>query len=190
MRQLCGSGPRRFLKTAGFGYDGKGQVKISSVEEVEEAWMKLNTDEAVLEGFISFDKELSVVTAQNIDGDFVPFDVFQNRHANHILDLTICPADISPKTALEAKDRPWNHGKARCRRCSVRRILVASGDRLIVNELAPRPHNSGHLTIDACITCQFEQRLELLRFAARVHGSPPPCGHVEPVGGSLGTGAA
>ena len=153
-------GSPAILKTAGFGYDGKGQVKISSVEEVEEAWMKLNTDEAVLEGFISFDKELSVVAARGLDGDFVPFDVFENRHANHILDLTICPADISPKTALEAKEI----ARGIMEKLDVVGVLcveffVASGDRLIVNELAPRPHNSGHLTIDACITCQFEQQL-------------------------------
>jgi len=169
------------LKTAGFGYDGKGQIKIFSPDEVETAWAKLNTGEAVLEGFIQFEREVSVVAARGIDGEFVAFDVLENQHANHILDVTICPAHISPKAAMEAKEIT----RGIMEKLDVVGVLcveffLAPGEKLIVNELAPRPHNSGHLTIDACVTSQFEQQLraicglplgstELLRPAAMVN---------------------
>lgn len=169
------------LKTAGFGYDGKGQVKIFSPDEVDDAWTKLKTNEAVLEGFIQFEKEISVVAARGLDGEFVPFDVLENQHSNHILDVTFCPAHISPKAVIEAKEI----ARGIMEKLDVVGVLcveffLAPGDKLIVNELAPRPHNSGHLTIDACVTSQFEQQLravcglplgstDLLRPAAMVN---------------------
>lgn len=169
------------LKTAGFGYDGKGQAKILALDEAPAAWQKLQTKEAVLEGFIQFDREVSVVAARGINGEFVPFDVLENHHDNHILDVTLCPASISPKAAREAQEI----ARGIMEKLEVVGVLcveffVAPGEKLIVNELAPRPHNSGHLTIDACVTCQFEQQLravcglplgstELLRPAAMVN---------------------
>lgn len=169
------------LKTAGFGYDGKGQFKIQSPDDVPTAWQTLKTNEAVLEGFIRFEREVSVVAARGIDGEFVAFPVLENLHSNHILDVTICPARLSAKAANEAQEI----ARGIMEKLEVVGVLcveffVDPGERLIVNELAPRPHNSGHLTIDACVTCQFEQQLravcglplgspELLRPAAMVN---------------------
>ncbi len=148
------------LKTAGFGYDGKGQMKIAAKKDVAEAARKLTGQEMVLEAFVDFEKELSVVAARNEDGSFAHFGVMENTHANHILDVTFCPAEISPGTAKEAVDMAKGILKAldvvgvMC----VELFLTKKG-KLLVNELAPRPHNSGHLTFDACVTSQFEQQL-------------------------------
>lgn len=169
------------LKTAGFGYDGKGQVKIANPDQVPAAWASLNTDEAVLEAFIPFEKEVSVVAARGLDGEFSPFEVMENRHENHILDLTFCPALISSAVSRDAREIT----RGIMEKLDVVGVVcveffLAPGGRLIVNEIAPRPHNSGHLTIDACVTCQFEQQLravcglplgstELLRPSAMVN---------------------
>ncbi|MFO1020643.1 MAG: 5-(carboxyamino)imidazole ribonucleotide synthase [Planctomycetales bacterium] len=153
-------GTPAILKTAGWGYDGKGQIRINAVEEAASAWQKLKTDEAVLEGFINFEREVSVVAARGLDGSFAPFEVIENQHKNHILDLSICPARIPPAVAKQA------HEIARgiMEKLDVVGVLCVEffltiDHKLIVNELAPRPHNSGHLTIDAHVTCQFEQQL-------------------------------
>jgi len=148
------------LKTAGFGYDGKGQRKLSAVGEIEPAFTGLNGSDAILEAFVDFQKELSVVCARDETGNFVHYGVIENDHANHILDVSVAPALVPDKTAGEAIEIARN----------IADVLDLVGtlcveffldktDRLLVNELAPRPHNSGHLTFDACVTSQFEQQL-------------------------------
>jgi 5-(carboxyamino)imidazole ribonucleotide synthase len=148
------------MKTAGFGYDGKGQAKITAVGEIEAAFAALNGQEAVLEAFVDFEKELSVVCARSQAGDFVHYGAIENEHEHHILDVSSAPADIDKNTAAEAV------GIAR--RVAEELELVGTlcveffferDGSLVINELAPRPHNSGHLTFDACVTSQFEQQL-------------------------------
>lgn len=148
------------LKTAGFGYDGKGQVKIKSTGDIEPAFESLEGNEAVLEAFIEFEKELSVVCARDRSGNFTHYGVIENVHANHILDVSFAPALVSETVFNEAVDIARNiadilgYVGTLCVE-----FFVAKDDRLVVNELAPRPHNSGHLTFDACVTSQFEQQL-------------------------------
>ncbi len=148
------------LKTAGFGYDGKGQQKISAVGEVEPAFAALNDSEAVLEAFIAFEKEVSVVCARAVDGDFVHYGVIENSHRNHILDISFAPAAIEAEVHAEAIaiTRGLADTLGYVGTLCVEYFLTGDG-RLLVNELAPRPHNSGHLTFDACVTSQFEQQL-------------------------------
>ena len=148
------------LKTAGFGYDGKGQKKVASLSEAQAAYETFKGAEAVLEAFVPFEKEISVVAARGVDGAFAAFAVMENVHKNHILDVTICPARISSKTARKAVDLArgiFESLKVVGVMC-VEMFLKGNGE-LIVNELAPRPHNSGHLTIDAFATSQFEQQV-------------------------------
>lgn len=148
------------LKTAGFGYDGKGQQKIKAVGEVEGAFGKLNGREAILEQFIDFKKEVSVVCVRGQDGDFAHYEVIENEHANHILDVSFAPADISDrveKNAIEiarAIADQFDYVGTLC----VEFFLTANRE-LLVNEIAPRPHNSGHLTFGPAVTSQFEQQL-------------------------------
>jgi 5-(carboxyamino)imidazole ribonucleotide synthase len=148
------------LKTAAFGYDGKGQVRIEGRERTAEAWNAIGRQEAVLEAFIDFDCEISVVAARGEDGQFVHYGAIENQHSRHILDLSVAPARVAPRVAQEAVEL------ARCvlEKLSVVGVLcveffVTRDGALMINELAPRPHNSGHLTVDACVTSQFEQQL-------------------------------
>ncbi len=148
------------LKTADWGYDGKGQAKIFAKDEIANVWPKFESGEAIYESLIDFDCEVSVVGARGVAGDFVAYGPILNTHANHILDLSICPAPIDPTVATEAikiTREIFDRLKVVGVLC-VEFFLDKSG-RLMVNELAPRPHNSGHLTIDAFSTCQFEQQV-------------------------------
>jgi len=148
------------LKTAGFGYDGKGQAKLSTVGEIEQIFVDLSGKEAVLEAFIEFEKEVSVVCARDQYGNFAHYGVIENEHANHILDISFAPAIISEKIHVEAVNIAQNlteildYVGTLCVE-----FFVTKDEKLLVNELAPRPHNSGHLTFDACVTSQFEQQL-------------------------------
>jgi 5-(carboxyamino)imidazole ribonucleotide synthase len=159
------------VKTAGFGYDGKGQARAATPEEAAEAFGRLvqgpvddGRPRVVLEEVVAFDRELSVVAARGADGSFAAFDVFANDHENHILDLTVCPAPVSPEVARRAHELARGIFES----LDVVGVLCvelfhretgSTGGELVVNELAPRPHNSGHLTLDACATSQFEQQL-------------------------------
>ncbi|MCE9590420.1 MAG: 5-(carboxyamino)imidazole ribonucleotide synthase [Planctomycetes bacterium] len=159
-RAIAKQGLPGVLKTAGFGYDGKGQVKITAPERVEPAWKQLGTSEAVLEAFVNFRCEVSVVAARGVDGSFAHFGVIENRHANHILDVSVSPARVSDKVREKAIELT----RGILEKLGVVGVLcveffVTPDDGLLVNELAPRPHNSGHLTFDACVTSQFEQQL-------------------------------
>jgi 5-(carboxyamino)imidazole ribonucleotide synthase len=148
------------LKTAGFGYDGKGQSKITSPSEGEAALRVLQGQEAVLEAFVDFEREVSVVAARGLDGAFTHYGVIENSHRQHILDVSIAPATVSPKIAHEAVEiaRSILAALDVVGILCVEFFLTRDG-KLLVNELAPRPHNSGHLTVDACVTSQFEQQL-------------------------------
>ncbi|MBC8003569.1 MAG: 5-(carboxyamino)imidazole ribonucleotide synthase, partial [Opitutaceae bacterium] len=148
------------LKTASFGYDGKGQVKVKSSTDIESVWSSLGGAEGIYEAFVDFEKEISVIGARTAGGQFAAFPVFENAHANHILDVTFAPAAVSPTLAEHA------HKLAAgiLEQLGVVGLLtvemfVTRDGRLLVNELAPRTHNSGHLTIDACVTSQFEQQV-------------------------------
>jgi 5-(carboxyamino)imidazole ribonucleotide synthase len=149
-------------KTAGWGYDGKGQVRLETAgaDEAAEAWRRLGTDEAVVEAFVDFEREVSVVAARGADGAVADFPLFANDHERHILDVTLAPAPVPPEVAGEASRIARGVVEA----LDVVGVLcvemfLARDGRLLVNELAPRPHNSGHLTIEAAATSQFEQQL-------------------------------
>lgn len=161
----CAAGVRKLgtpcvLKTASWGYDGKGQTIIRSPEEADAAWQGLATDEAVLEGFVDFDCELSVVGARDLHGNVVCYGPIRNSHENHILDISVAPAGLPPEIEAEA----LRLGRAILEEFDVVGVLcveffLTRSGQLLVNELAPRPHNSGHLTIDSHVTCQFEQQV-------------------------------
>lgn len=153
-------GTPTILKTAGFGYDGKGQQKINALGEVEQAFEKLNGNEAVLEAFVEFEKEVSVVAARDQKGNFAHYGVIENAHENHILDISFAPAICSEKVFKEAIEitRSVAETLGYVGTLCVEFFLTKDG-KLLINELAPRPHNSGHLTFDACVTSQFEQQL-------------------------------
>lgn len=148
------------LKTAGFGYDGKGQAKIKAESDIETAFVGLNGADAVLEAFVDFKKEVSVVCARDQSGNFAHFGVIENEHANHILDVSFAPAVVSEKVFADAVEitRSIADSLDYVGTLCVEFFLTRD-ERLLVNELAPRPHNSGHLTFDACVTSQFEQQL-------------------------------
>jgi 5-(carboxyamino)imidazole ribonucleotide synthase len=159
-RAIAELGCPAVLKTAAFGYDGKGQFRIDAPGRAVEGWNAISKQEAVLEAFIDFDREISVVAARGEDGEFVHYGAIENQHRRHILDVSIAPAHVSPKVADEAVEL------ARCvlEKLGVVGVLcveffVGRDGALLINELAPRPHNSGHLTVDACVTSQFEQQL-------------------------------
>lgn len=148
------------LKTADFGYDGKGQVRIQQMSEAESAWNGLAVNEAVLEAFIDFECEVSVVAARGENGDFVHYGVVENRHSRHILDVTVAPAFLGDRLVADAVEM----ARVILDQLEVVGVLcveffVTRDGRLLVNELAPRPHNSGHFSFDACVTSQFEQQL-------------------------------
>lgn len=152
------------LKTAAWGYDGKGQSRIESRQQVQAAWSNFRTpdlgDEAILEQFVDFACELSVVAARGQDGDFVSYGPIINTHRDHILDVSVTPSELPATTTDEAIQiaRTILEDLDVVGVLCVEFFLTADG-RLLVNELAPRPHNSGHLTIDAYATCQFEQQV-------------------------------
>ncbi|HEY5892510.1 MAG TPA: 5-(carboxyamino)imidazole ribonucleotide synthase [Chthoniobacterales bacterium] len=148
------------LKTANFGYDGKGQLKISAPADPNEIWERFAARKAVLESWITHQSEVSAIVARNAQGETSSFPVAENLHRNHILDVSVVPARIPLQLAAEAE--------AIARRIAADLDLVgllaveffiSPKDELLVNELAPRPHNSGHYTFDACVTSQFEQQL-------------------------------
>lgn len=157
---LTDLGTPAILKTADFGYDGKGQFRIDRPEQAAAAWKGIGEREAVLEAFVPFTKELSVVAARGVDGSFTHWGAIENDHRRHILDLSIAPARVPEKAARQAVEI----ARVVLEKLEVTGVLcveffLAGDDRLLINELAPRPHNSGHLTFDSCVTSQFEQQL-------------------------------
>jgi 5-(carboxyamino)imidazole ribonucleotide synthase len=148
------------LKTAGFGYDGKGQYRVNTLADAVSAWSAMGRQEAVLEAVVDFEAELSVIGVRGADSECVFFAPSSNHHVAGILDVSFAPAPFGPKIASEAIAIT----RGILEQLDVTGVLcveffLTRDGRLLVNELAPRPHNSGHLTIDACVTSQFEQQL-------------------------------
>ena len=148
------------LKTAAFGYDGKGQQTITAREDFDEIWGATSANEMVLEGAVDFAKEVSVLVARGADASVATFPLCENIHRNHILDITVVPARVEAGIEAEAAQlaRSIAEQVELIGLLAVEMFLKADGQ-LIVNELAPRPHNSGHWTIEACVTSQFEQQV-------------------------------
>ena len=148
------------LKTADFGYDGKGQVKLPTAEaDLATAWNKMGGAVGVLEAWVPFQMEISVLVARTVDGRTAVYDPAENIHRNHILHLSISPARISEATAAEARALALSIAdKIQLVGLLAVEMFVKDG-RIVVNELAPRPHNSGHQTFDANETSQFEQHI-------------------------------
>lgn len=157
------SGVPAVLKTADWGYDGKGQVVIRSLDDVQSAWTSLSVPKAILENFIDFDCEVSVVGVRGLDGEFVCYGPIGNTHSHHILDVSVCPARVSPAIAKKAVEiaRAVLEAMEVVGVLCVEFFVTKSGE-LMINETAPRPHNSGHLTIDAHMSCQFEQQVRAI----------------------------
>lgn len=153
-------GTPAILKTAAFGYDGKGQVRIDHVQAVPDAWRTLGGQTCVLEAFVDFQAELSVVAARGLDGSFAHYGAIENQHVHHILDLSIAPARLPAQATAEAVEL----ARQVLEKLAVVGVLCVEffwsrDGHLLINELAPRPHNSGHLTIEAAFTSQFEQQV-------------------------------
>jgi 5-(carboxyamino)imidazole ribonucleotide synthase len=149
------------LKTARLGYDGKGQVRIDRDTDPDRAWTdsgaSVTTGGAILEGFVDFEREISVIAARGHNGAVASYVPVENKHAHHILDQTIVPAPISDDVAAAATDIAHRlaDGLGVIGLLAVE-MFVARDGTVLVNEIAPRPHNSGHWTIDACAVSQFE----------------------------------
>jgi 5-(carboxyamino)imidazole ribonucleotide synthase len=151
------------LKTSRLGYDGKGQIAVERAEDGPPAFARLGNAACVLEERLALECELSVVLARGADGDVAAFPVGENRHRDGILETTVVPASVPEKLAHEARDLAVAvAGTLNYVGVLGVELFVANGGRLFVNEMAPRPHNSGHYTIDACATDQFEQQLRAL----------------------------
>jgi 5-(carboxyamino)imidazole ribonucleotide synthase len=152
-------GTPAILKTADFGYDGKGQVRIDRSEECVAAWARMGRPLGVLEAFVPFTQEISVICARSAAGALTCFGPVENVHARHILDVTTAPASIGAPVERDAVEL----AQAITETLGVVGLLAVEmfvvGERVLVNELAPRPHNSGHYSVDACLTSQFEQQL-------------------------------
>jgi len=151
-------GNRTVLKSAMFGYDGKGQVSIKQDTDMEAAWKAMGAELGILEAYVDFASEISVIVARGLDGRMATYDPVENWHVNHILDTTIAPARIDQRLTMQAEALARHIAEALGLVGLVAvEMFVTRDGRLLVNEIAPRPHNSGHWTIDACITSQFEQ---------------------------------
>ena len=154
------------LKTAGFGYDGKGQIKIHEASQAEAVWSACDGQEYVLEKCVDFQKEVSVVAARSMSGEFVHYGVVENDHCDGILDVTVAPADINPRIAQKAIALT----RQVMEELDVVGVLcveffVSWEGQLRINELAPRPHNSGHFSFDACDPKMGPSNCERSRFA-------------------------
>ncbi len=146
------------LKTCRFGYDGKGQVMLRTPDDLDAAWDSLATDDAILEGFVAFEKEVSVIVARNLSGETRAYPVVENHHENHILDTTTAPAKVSAATADAAGRIAVTLADALdlVGLLAIEMFVMPDGA-VLLNEIAPRPHNSGHWTQDGAETSQFEQ---------------------------------
>jgi 5-(carboxyamino)imidazole ribonucleotide synthase len=151
------------LKTASSGYDGKGQILVDRAEDLDVAWASLNHVECVAEGWVDFQAEVSTVVVRGVDGQAAAYPVGLNRHERHILDSTMMPAPVGPIITQEARAMALSIAAAlgTVGVLTVEFFLTPEG-RLLVNEIAPRPHNSGHLTIEAARSSQFEQQVRAL----------------------------
>ncbi len=153
-------GTPSILKTAAWGYDGKGQIRLEDASEAPAAWESLQRMPCVLEALVDFEREISVIGVRGLDGSIALYDPIENDHRSHILDVSLSPATVPAGTADRAREitrtllEAWDVVGVIC----VEMFQLGNGD-LVVNEVAPRPHNSGHLTIDAHVCSQFEQQV-------------------------------
>ena len=151
------------VKRARFGYDGKGQIRVRNRSEAASAWTAMGGQACVLERMLELEREISVIVARGDGGTALTWPVAENRHRDGILDVSIVPARIEPQLADEARAVALKLAQT----LDYRGVLcveffVLRGGALLINEIAPRPHNSGHYTIDACTTSQFEQQVRVL----------------------------
>lgn len=155
-------GTPSILKTCELGYDGKGQVMIDAPANAEEAWQKLGYSECVLEGLVEFNSEASMIVARGLHGDMQCFPLVQNNHTNHVLHKTIAPAPDADAHHAQAVHIATTLAEKLdvIGLLAVEMFVTPNG--LLVNELAPRPHNSGHWTIEGCATSQFEQHIRAI----------------------------
>jgi 5-(carboxyamino)imidazole ribonucleotide synthase len=160
-------GPDAVLKTADFGYDGKGQLRLREGMDLAAAWASFDGQSAVLEKWISFSGEYSVICGRNADGQTFSYPLIQNIHRNHILHMSVSPVQLDSRLEKEAAElaQALLEGLGLVGILAIELFLTERG--WVVNEMAPRPHNSGHLTIDAHLTSQFEQHIRM------VCGLPP-----------------
>lgn len=151
------------LKISRFGYDGKGQTRINNAADLKNGFSRLNKESCILEQLLPLKSEISVIVSRGFDNALSIFPAPENRHAHGILDISIIPANVSPETIQQANEiaicvaEKLNYRGILCVE-----FFVLMNDQLIINEIAPRPHNSGHYTLDACITSQFEQQVRVL----------------------------
>ncbi len=162
------------VKSARFGYDGKGQVRVEHPKQVSDTWRTLGPQRLVAEALVPFEREISVVVARSQQGEVVPHTVMENQHVNQVLDTTITPANIGAEMSNRAYDIATELANA-WRLVGVMCVeMFVTPTTLIVNEVAPRPHNSGHCTIEAAPASQFAQQLRALI------GMPLGDGHCRP----------
>lgn len=157
-RAVAEVGPRCILKSNRLGYDGKGQARIEPGTDPAEAWAAIRSDAGIVEGFVTFACEVSVIVARGLDGAMAAYPAVENRHKDGILDRTLAPARVSAETAAEAERVARRIAEALdlVGVLAVEMFVTPDGA-VLVNEMAPRPHNSGHWTMDACHSDQFEQ---------------------------------
>jgi 5-(carboxyamino)imidazole ribonucleotide synthase len=159
-RALEEIGTPAILKSAAFGYDGKGQRLIADGSPLDQIWRERPGEELILERAIDFEKEVSVIVARGLDGSVATFPLCENLHRDHILDITIVPARVSPAVETSAAELARTIAeKMELVGLLAVEMFLQRDESLLVNELAPRPHNSGHWTIEGCATSQFEQHV-------------------------------
>ena len=169
-RAVAQLGRPSILKTRCFGYDGKGQAMVREGADLAAVYRSIGCHPAILEGVVPFAREVSVIAARGLDGSFAAWDVCENEHENHILSLTRAPARIRPETAAAAvaMTQKIMDALAYVGVIAVEMFVVEETEPgvdkeiLVVNEIAPRVHNSGHWTIDAAVTSQFEQHVRAI----------------------------
>jgi 5-(carboxyamino)imidazole ribonucleotide synthase len=177
-RAVARLGRNSILKTRRLGYDGKGQTQLRDGGDLAVAFRTLGGAPCILESVVPFEKEVSVVAARGLNGEFRAYDVCENLHEHHILARTLAPAEIADETAANAIDIAGRIAAAAdyVGVIAVEMFVVRDGERetLIVNEIAPRVHNSGHWTLDGALTSQFEQHMRAVAGwplgATRRHG--------------------
>ncbi|MHB0982893.1 MAG: 5-(carboxyamino)imidazole ribonucleotide synthase [Thiobacillus sp.] len=159
---LAATGAPALLKVSRFGYDGKGQTRVGTLEEARAAFREFGGQPCVLEGFVQLELEVSVVLARSDAGECALFPVAENRHENGILDVSIVPARVPDSLSQQAREM----ARAVADKLGYVGVMAVeffvAGGQLMINEIAPRPHNSGHFTLDACVTDQFEQQVRAL----------------------------
>ena len=160
MRQI---GTAALLKRSQLGYDGKGQARVNTTDEALRAFDDMGGAPCVLEELVPLQLEISVILARGADAQIATFPIAENQHCNGILDVTLAPARIPDSLAQQARHIATQIAE-RLDYCGVLAVefFVVEGGRLLINEIAPRPHNSGHYTLDACVTDQFEQQVRTL----------------------------